>query len=129
MTAEAQTAPASASFWEGCARGELLLLRCEKCGTFHHMAPSRCSKCLSEKLSWAKASGKGRVASFTVVHRPPSKAFEKIPYILALVDLEEGPRLMAHVEAAPKELKIGMSVKVRFVPGPDGRKQPAFEAA
>ncbi len=93
------------------------------------MAPSRCSKCLSEKLSWAKASGKGRVAAFTVVHRPPSKAFEKIPYILALVDLEEGPRLMAHVEAAPKEVKIGMPVKVRFVSGPDGRKQPAFEAA
>jgi len=118
----------AAPFWEGCARGEFLLSRCKACGTFHHLAPRRCPKCLSAGLAWEKSGGLGRLASFTVVHRAPSEAFKPLaPYVLGLVDLEEGPRVMAQVRVAAEKARIGMRLQAAFRDGPLGRKEPVFD--
>ena len=70
--------------------------------------------CSSTDIEWIKASGDGIIYSFSVVWRPPSSAFDA-PYVLALVDLEEGPRLMTHVvEGDPADVFVGARVTVRF---------------
>lgn len=118
-----------APFREGCARGTLLLLRCSGCGEFHHMAPRRCIRCLGGDLVWERASGRGVLASFTVVHRAPSEAFRPLaPYVLGLVDLEEGPRMMAQVRVGADMARIGMALKVAFRQSVHGVQEPVFDA-
>ena len=73
-----------------------------------------CSRCIEESLTWVEVSGKGTVYSFSVVHRPQSPAFDA-PYVLAIVELQEGPRLLTTlVGLADGELAIGLHVKVAF---------------
>src|SRR5207249_4777381 len=88
----------SGPFWEGLARGELRAKRCGACGRFVPLDPRVCSFCRSTELAWARVGGRGRLASFTIVHRAPSPAFaDQVPYVLALVDLDEGVRMMARL--------------------------------
>ena len=120
-------------FWAGCAEGELRLQRCRACG--HAQFPPRafCARCHTSAPSWEVASGRGRVVSHTRVHRAPSPAFKaETPYVVALVDLEEGPRMMLrlHGEAAAAP-EIGAPVEIRFEApaGPHGIAMPYAVAA
>jgi len=120
----ADTAP----FWAGCGQGELRVQRCRTCG--HAQFPPRafCARCQASAPSWEAASRRGRVVSHTRVHRAPSPAFKaEIPYVVALVDLEEGPRMMVrlHGEAAAAS-EIGTQVEIRFEApaGPHGIAMP-----
>jgi len=120
----ADTAP----FWDGCARGELLLQSCRQCGTAQFPPRSLCARCHAPAPAWRRASGRGRIASFTRVHRPPSAAFKAdLPYVIALVDLDEGPRIMLALRGKAAEApRIGDRVKVGFDPpaGPHGIALP-----
>ena len=71
---------------------------------------------MSEQVEWVRASGRGTVLSFTVVYRPVTKAFtEEVPYVVALVTLEEGPQLMSNIiECDPEQVAIGMPVESVF---------------
>ena len=83
-------------YWDAARRGELVLQRCERCG--HRPFPPRahCSDCGSGALAWAPVSGRGRVHSYTVAHRPPHPKFAKqVPLVVAIVELDEGPRMVA----------------------------------
>lgn len=110
ITEEAQT------YWEGCKRHELLLQRCRECDKFQFPHRTVCSNCFSFKLETVRASGKGKVYSFSTVYRAPSKAFEPdVPYTIALIDLDEGPRMTSTViDCKPEEVRIGMRVAVVF---------------
>ena len=103
-------------FWEGTAEGELRVQVCGACG--HRQLPGGpcCRECLSQELSWERASGRGIVHSFTVVHRALHPAFAaKVPYVLADIQLEEGPVLTSNVtDVDPSAVKIGMPVEVWF---------------
>jgi len=105
-------------FWEGTAKGELRFQVCEDCG--NKMFPARlyCTNCMSQNIGWSKASGKGSVYSYSVAYEyPPARVakFLSTPYIIALVDLQEGVRMMTNlVECNPEDVKIGMRVEVTF---------------
>ena len=84
----------SAPFWEAAAEGRLLLMRCSGCGERRLPAGPACPFCLSEAYEWEEASGRGTVHTFGVMHQRYHPAFEpELPYNLAIVELEEGPRL------------------------------------
>lgn len=111
-----QPPPAEVSrpYWEGCREGELRLQRCEHCDRYQFYPRIICSHCGGDRLQWRAASGRGRIASFTVVRRALSPAYTA-PYVVALIDLEEGPRMMsAIVGAAPDTVRVGDAVSVRF---------------
>lgn len=104
----------SAPFWEGTLQGVLRLQRCEGCG-HHEWTPQQvCSRCLRDSLEWKPVSGRGTVYSFSVVHRPQTPGFQA-PYAVAIVELEEGPRMLTDlVGIEPDSIRIGMPVEVAF---------------
>lgn len=103
-------------YWEATRRHELVIQRCRSCGEHYFYPRPHCPLCLSERTAWVPASGRGTVYAFTVVHRPPGPGFaERGPYVVALVDLAEGPRMMSNVVGcAPEEVHSGMLVHVDF---------------
>ncbi|MFV1971307.1 MAG: Zn-ribbon domain-containing OB-fold protein [Acidimicrobiia bacterium] len=111
--------PATAPYWEAAQENRFVLPRCRECGRFHHHPRSWCPHCWSTDLDWEEASGRATVVTFSVVHQPPSPAFD-VPYVLAVVELEEGPTMMTNiVDVAADEVRIGMEVVVTFEPRGD----------
>jgi len=106
----------SQAFWDGCADGKLHIQKCNACGAAQHYPRSLCTACGSHDLAMVEASGRGEVFTFTINHRAPRTAFaENGPYVIALIDLEEGPRMMMNVIGCnPAEVKIGMDVRIVF---------------
>jgi len=106
----------SEPYWEGTRRHELLLQQCSACRRFRFYPRSLCPFCFSDAFNWRAAAGRGSVYSFTVVHRAPFPSFrDKIPYVLALIELEEGVRMMSNVvDCDPAQVRIGMPVVVVF---------------
>ena len=103
------------SFWDACGRHQLLLTVCGDCERYWHMQPQRCPGCHSTQLRSEPVRGAGRIATYTVVHRPPFARFRNAaPYILALVDLDEGARMMAWVDMPVEDVAIGAEVQVHF---------------
>ncbi|MBV8772027.1 MAG: Zn-ribbon domain-containing OB-fold protein [Deltaproteobacteria bacterium] len=106
----------TAPYWEGCRQHQLRIQRCSACGEHQFFPRIYCAKCFSDRIEWITASGRAKVLSFTIVRRPVSPAFAKeVPYVVALVTLEEGPQMMTNiVECAPQDVTIGMTVEVVF---------------
>jgi uncharacterized OB-fold protein len=104
----------SRPFWDAAKRHELTLQRCGDCHKFIYYPRPRCPHCLSDKLAWERCSGEGTLYSFTVVRRAASRAFADAPYVLAIVELAEGPRMTTNIEAPPEELRVDMPLKVFF---------------
>ena len=105
-------------FWDATAEGRLLLPRCEDCqGLIWYPRPF-CPACGSLRISWIEASGRGSVYSFTVNRRGVGDLpeYRQVgPYVLAYVELDEGPRIMTNiVECDPDSVKIGQRVEVVF---------------
>ncbi len=121
----------SLSYWEGCREGKLLLQRCNQCKRFRFYPRFLCPYCSSSAFEWVPASGNGVVHAVTVVFRAPSKAFaQDCPYVIALVELEEGVRMMSNVtDCAPEAVVIGMPVQVYFDPVTPEIALPKFRPA
>jgi len=104
--------PVHAPFWDALRRHELVVQQCAACGRMRFVPSELCPHCYSPDATWSPVSGRGRVYSYTVVHRAPTPAYQaEAPYALAYVELDEGPRLTANVvDAAPDELSVGMKV-------------------
>jgi hypothetical protein len=116
-------------YWEGCRAGELRLQRCSNCGKHQFYPRTLCSHCGGRELDWVAAAGGGRIASFTVVRRAISKAYQS-PYVVALIDLDEGVRMMSTViDAAPDTVRIGDAVTVDFAAWSDAISLPVFRLA
>ena len=107
------------TFWEAAADNKLVIQRCSNCGEYvwcpHHL----CTECGGNKLEWTPMSGRGMVFSFTIVREVTEgrgRGFIKdIPYIIAWIDLEEGPRFCSNVVDCPVDkITIGMLVEVVF---------------
>jgi uncharacterized OB-fold protein len=113
-------------FWEGAARGELLIQRCSSCGTLRHPPRPACGVCRSFEWDTVRASGRGEVYSHVTMHHPVVPPFEA-PYDVALIDLEEGVRMVSNVVGiAPDEVRIGMPVEVVFEKVDDELTLPLF---
>ncbi len=103
-------------YWAAARRHELMLQRCDECGRFRFYPRIICPDCLSDTFQWQRVSGRGTVYSFTVIYRPPTPAFQnQVPYVLALIDLPEGVRMMSNVVGCDhRDVYIGMPVDVIF---------------
>lgn len=103
-------------FWRACAAGTLLYQQCKACGRVQFYPRTVCARCRGPELDWKPSGGKGAIYTYTVVHRAPSAAFKAdVPYAIALVDLEEGFRIMVNVLGCdPGEIRIGMPVAIGF---------------
>jgi uncharacterized OB-fold protein len=116
----------SAPYWAGCAEGVLRLQQCNACQQYQFYPRIFCSHCGNNELQWREASGRGRIASYTVVQRGVSKDYPA-PYVVILVDLEEGPRMMSSlVETEPDSVAVGASVKVEFAAWSEDTTVPVF---
>ena len=106
----------SKGFWEACQRHELYLQRCDGCGALRYYPRALCPTCLSDRIEWVRASGKGTVYTFTVTYQNQAPGFrDALPYVMAYVELDEGVRLLTNiVGCAPTDVRIGMPVEVVF---------------
>jgi uncharacterized OB-fold protein len=100
--------------WEGCREGVLRVQRCRACGHYVFIPQPICTRCQADALEWTASSGRGTVYSHTVVHRPPRPAFAA-PYVVAIVELEEGWHMLSNVvDCRPEDVHVGMPVEVTF---------------
>jgi uncharacterized protein len=123
---------AARPYWDASAKHRFIIQRCSKCAHFQFPPRAVCELCWSDdNLEWRTAVGTGTVHSFTVVHRPPVPAFsDRVPYVLALVQLDEGPRLMSNiVKCDPDDVAIGQRVTVSFDDIRPGVSLPVFMPA
>jgi uncharacterized OB-fold protein len=119
--------PETAEFWAATARGVLLLQRCDVCSTVVWYPRFICSSCHSTSLRSFEASGRGTIYSFTLTTRGILEYKDCGPYVLAFVELEEGPKMMTNiVDADPAELAIGQAVEVVFQDTGEGSALPRF---
>ena len=132
MTAQAQLplpkpTPLSRPFWEACKLGVLTAQRCLDCGGLTFIPQVACMHCFSSSLEWVPTSGKGVVYSYTVVWRPQTPAF-KIPYVVAIVDIDDGYQMMSNiVDCDPAHVRVGMRVEVDFRQMSDEITLPYFK--
>lgn len=116
----------SRPFFDGARLGKLRIQHCPACGTSQLPGRFACDECLSEELEWAEASGRGSVFTFTIVHQKYHPAFTP-PYNVAVVQLEEGPRLLTSIVGVENEdIRAGMEVEVEFEAASDEVSLPRF---
>ena len=108
-------------FWEGCQNHELRIPKCRHCGHVWFYPTPRCVECLEPAGDWIVSSGDATLYSYTAVHRPLHQDLAgDVPYIVAVVELSEGVRMMTNIVGAKEdELEVGMPLKVEFVPKGD----------
>jgi len=108
--------PWSKAFWEGTKQHKLLIQECQDCRSKIFYPRQYCPDCWSSNLGWSEASGKGKVFTHTITLAGVEEKFaDDLPYVLAMVDLEEGIRMMTRiVECDPEKVSIGMDVEVVY---------------
>jgi uncharacterized OB-fold protein len=118
--------PDTEFFWTGLRSDRLLLQRCDDCGRLRHPPRPMCPHCTSLDWSAVPATGRGTVVSFVLPRHPQWPWFED-DYVVALVELEEGVRIVSNlVEVAPADVRMGLPVTVRFTRFDDGLVLPLF---
>jgi uncharacterized protein len=118
--------PSTDEWWAAANDGRLMLKRCNACHRVHHYPRPFCPHCWSEDVEWQQATGRGTVYTFSTVRVNDLPPFgDKVPYIVAIVELDEGPRLMTNlVECEPDDVHVGMTVEVTFRDRPGADEFP-----
>ena len=118
-----------AMWFEHCREHRLMIQRCELCG--HHQFPPRsvCVECLDPEPEWVEVAGEGTVFTFTVQHREAAGFSGQAPYVIAMIQLAEGPRLLSRVVAEPDSVAIGMPVETRWANIAEDWTVPVFVPA
>ena len=115
-------------FWEGTKDGRLLIQRCPTTGQFQWYPRLHSRHDWSATPEWVESSGRGRIHSFSVIHRAPTSGLAA-PYVFAVVELEEGVLLTANiVDVSASNVEVGMEVRVVFEVLEDGNHLPVFSA-
>ncbi len=118
MTEVAKPVPVASSwsrpFWHSLREGRFVLQRCNDCNAFQGYPRVFCVQCYSDNLGWVEASGKGSIYTYTtIVSNPPSTFVDDLPYTLAIVTLDEGPRFLAQLlDIAPADIHCDMAVEL-----------------
>jgi uncharacterized OB-fold protein/acyl dehydratase len=121
--------PDTAFFWEGTRHAELRIQQCGDCGELRHPPGPMCMRCGSPSQKYIVASGKGEVFSYVVHHHPPVPG-KRLPLVIALVELDEGVRVLAEMPGvSPDQVRIGMPVEIDFLRIDDELVLPAWRAA
>jgi uncharacterized OB-fold protein len=120
--------PETQAFWDAARDGRLLIRRCGACGEAHFYPRSFCPLCWSEDVAWEEASGRATLYTWSVVHSndlPPFR--DRLPYVAAVVDLAEGPRMMTNVVDCDHDaLAVGMDLTVTYEQRTDDVTVPVF---
>jgi len=126
---EPPVTPTSQPFWDATRERSFLLQWCRECGQAIFFPREVCPRCLGSRLEWRPSAGTGAVYTFTVEYNPQNPNLTP-PYTIALIDLDEGVRMMSNVVGCPpEEVRVGMRVKVTWETLSDGRNLPQFEPA
>jgi len=118
-------------WWDATAQGRLLVVRCATCEELHYYPRPFCPRCGGDDVSWEEVSGDAILYTWSVVHQNDLPPFgEKVPYVAAVVDLVEGPRMMTNVVGCNfEDLEVGMRLHVEFEDNGEGHKLPVFRPA
>ncbi len=114
---EPRPTPETQTFWDGCANGELRLQHCGACDRYYFPPRPFCTRCLSDEVEWRPVSGRGVLHTYLINHRAAPGFEEEAPYAIAVVELEEGPRMMSNIvgiENTPENLVLDMPLEVTF---------------
>jgi uncharacterized OB-fold protein len=109
--------PETQPYWDGARAGELRVQRCGACGRHYFYPRPFCPRCGSADVAWVAVSGRARLHSYVINHRPAPGFEDDAPYAIAIVELEEGPRLMTNIvgiENTPENLVLDMELEVAF---------------
>jgi uncharacterized OB-fold protein len=120
--------PVTQPYWDGLSRGELLLQRCATCARHVFYPRPACPHCGGGELAWVAASGRARLHSFVISHMPAPGFEADVPYVIAIVELDEGPRMMTNllgVAPNPSDLRVEMPLVLKVVER-DGQALPFF---
>jgi uncharacterized protein len=108
-------------FWDAATEGRLVLPRCDDCDTVIWYPRRFCPECHGRSVSWFDASGRGAVYSFTVVRQAPGEWKASVPYVIAYVELAEGPRVLTNVVGCEvDDVHVGLAVSAVFERSPGG---------
>lgn len=109
------------AFWDGCRENTLRYQNCRQCGTVQLIPRTVCTNCHAPDLQWNDSAGIGTILSYTTVYRAPTPAFKAdVPYVIALIDMDEGFRLMTNVrQRGDTAVSIGQRVTIGFEPRGD----------
>ena len=122
--------PESERYWQGCKEHQLWLRFCNACSKAYFYPRDICPMCGSRDVTWKQASGRGSVYTYAIVQRAPTPAFaEDVPYVTAIVELEEGARMLSSlvdVEPDPSKVRVGLPVEVTFEDITDAISLPKF---
>lgn len=124
--------PETRRYWEGTKRHELWIMRCNDCEQPYFYPRSICPHCFSRNTDWMQASGRGKLETFVINHRAPRGFENEVPYVIAVVTLEEGPRMMTNlvdIEADPAKIKCDMPLEVVYDDVTDEITLPKFRPA
>lgn len=118
-------------FYDWCRQGELRFQRCKQCGSFRHVPREICAECSSFDWEWVRSSGAGKVYTWTVVERALHPAYtQAVPYAPVVVEMAEGVRLVSRIiDCSPRDLRIGMPVRVEFEAVSEDVTLPCFRCA
>lgn len=121
----------SRPFWDAAREGRFLVRKCNACGEVHHYPRTFCPACWSSDVEWLEASGRGTIYTWSTVFVNDMAPFdERLPYIAAIVELEEGPLVMTNiVECDSSQLTIGAAVKVAYREIDEQTTAPVFTLA
>lgn len=119
---------ASAPYWEAARRGQLLIAHCNSCSRLHHYPRPFCPHCWSENVTPIQASGAGTLYTYSTVYMNDLVPFrDRLPYVAAIVELAEGPRVMTAIEGtSPDRLYVDMAVTATFRPVDDQDPQSPY---
>lgn len=108
--------PDTAPYWKASTEHRLLIKYCRDCGKHHFYPRELCPHCHSDAVDWVQAKGTGAIYSFTIARRPAGPAFKPdAPYVVAIVELDEGPRMMTNITGSPPDsIRIGQRVAVAY---------------
>jgi uncharacterized OB-fold protein len=123
--------PDTERYWAGTARGELWVQRCDACGRSFFYPRNGCPHCSSLDVTWERVSGRARLHTYVISHRHAPGFAHGVPYAIAVVELEEGPRMMSNIigiDNIPEQLELDMELVVDFEPRGD-QMVPVFRPA
>ncbi|WP_227937908.1 Zn-ribbon domain-containing OB-fold protein [Alkalihalobacillus deserti] len=117
----------SRTFWEGVQNHKLMLQNCDDCHEYIFYPRMICPHCFSDNLTWKETSGKGKIQSYTVVHKAPPEFRDEVPYVIGIIDLEEGVRMLSRIIGDRDKISIEKPVSVVYKKIDDELTLPYFK--
>ena len=124
--------PETQPFWDGTRDGRLMIMHCNACVRDYFYPRPYCPFCFSTDTSWKQASGKAKLHTYMIIHRGAPGFESEVPYVVGVVELDEGPRMMTNIvgiEPDPAKLTVDMPLEVTFDTANDEITLPKFRPA